>query len=226
MPRIAITEKSGTRDYVHVRSVSDLVALIQAGTMEFHPWGSCIDKLERPDRIVFDLDPGPDVPWSELLRVAQGLRTRLDVLGLASFVRTTGGKGLHLVVPLTRTADFDQVKAFAHAVARQYARDEPRRLTTNMSKDKRRGRIFIDYLRNGRGATAIASYSVRARRGAPVAVPLRWEEVGPALRSDHYNVGNLQRRLAALRADPWADFAATRRSLTRRMRREVGLEGD
>lgn len=225
VPRIAIAEKSGTRDYVYVRSVADLVALVQAGTMELHPWGSRIDRLEQPDRMVFDLDPGPDVPWSEVLRVARGLRARLDALGLASFVRTTGGKGLHLVVPLTRGADFDQVKAFAHAVSRQYERDEPRRLTTNMSKSKRHGRIFIDYLRNGRGATAIASYSVRARRGAPVAVPLRWEEFGPGLRSDRYTVRNLQRRLTALRADPWADFAAARRSLTGRMRRQVGLEG-
>lgn len=224
VPRVTIAEKTKTQDHLYVRSASDLVALVQAGAMEFHPWSSRVDKLERPDRMMFDLDPAPEILWSELLGVARGLRDRLEALGLASFVRTTGGKGLHLVVPLTRGADWDEVKTFARAVAQAYARDEPRRLTTNMSKSKRRGRIFIDYLRNSRGATAIASYSVRARQGAPVAVPLRWDELSPRVHSDHYTVNNLQRRLSALRDDPWADFGAARRSLTRRMRRQLGID--
>lgn len=223
VPRVAIAEKKGQRDYVYVRTGSDLVALIQAGALEFHPWTSRIDKLERPDCMVFDLDPGPNVAWGEVVRVARDLRRRLEGLGLASFVRTTGGKGLHLVVPLVRTSGWDTVKAFAQAVARQAANEDPARLTSNMAKNKRHGRIFIDTLRNSRGATAIASYSVRAREGAPVAVPVRWDELGPKLRPDRYTVANLPSRLSALAEDPWAGFAAARKPLTAAMRRTLGL---
>ncbi|MDN5782504.1 MAG: DNA ligase D, partial [Luteimonas sp.] len=140
IPRITITEKKGPRDYVYIRTIKDLVGLVQAGTLELHVWGSRIDDIERPDCLVFDLDPAPDVAWTETLRVARGFGDRLDELGLASFVRITGGKGLHLVVPLIRKVEWETAKAFAHALAQQYARTEPKRLTTNMSKDKRRGR--------------------------------------------------------------------------------------
>jgi bifunctional non-homologous end joining protein LigD len=217
VPRTAIREKAGTTTYIYVRSLPDLVALVQAGTLEMHPWGARVTDLERPDTMVFDLDPGDDVAWGVVLDTARALRQRLAGLGLEGFARTTGGKGLHVVVPLEPEADWEQVKAFARGVARAHARDDSRRLTVNMSKAKRRGRIFLDYLRNARGSTAIASYSTRARPGAPVAVPVRWDELGPSLTSDRYHVENLRRRLTALRADPWEGFEALRRPLTARM---------
>lgn len=223
VPRVDIPEKQGSAEYVYVESAADLVALVQAGALEIHPWGSRISDVERPDNLVFDLDPAPGVAWQEILRVAGTLRERLESLGLSSFVRTTGGKGLHLVVPLLPEADWKQAKAFAKAVAQQHARDDPRRLTATLSKAKREGRVFIDYLRNGRGATAVASYSARARQRAPVAVPVRWDELNAALRADRYTVGNLRRRLSALGGDPWAGFSDAARPIDARLRKAVGL---
>ncbi|WP_111413206.1 DNA ligase D [Billgrantia lactosivorans] len=223
VPRINVPEKKGSAEYVYVESAADLVGLVQAGALEIHPWGSRIDHLEQPDCLVFDLDPDEGIAWKEILRVAGTLRERLEALGLTPFLRTTGGKGLHLVVPLEPSVEWEQAKAFAKGVAEAHAKDDPKRLTTNMSKAKREGRIFIDYLRNGRGATAVASYTVRAREGAPVAVPLRWDELNPALRSDRYNVGNLRRRLSALGEDPWEDFAEAARPLEAELLKRVGV---
>ncbi len=206
VPRVAIREEDGMGEYVYVRSLADILALVQHDVLELHAWGCRVEDIEHPDLLVFDLDPAPDVAWAEVLRTARGLRERLQQLGLTAFPRTTGGKGLHLVVPLKPQADWHAVKEFAKAVAEQHARDEPRLLTTHMSLAKRRGKIFLDYLRNARGSTAIASYSPRARPRAPVAVPLRWDELSPALRSGHYTVETLPRRLAALKADPWEGF--------------------
>ena len=224
LPRISIEESKGFKDYVYVQSIADVVSLVQVGVLEFHPWGAQVDDIEKPDLMIFDLDPSPEVPWPQILRTANDLRERLEALGLSSFPRTTGGKGLHLVVPLRPSASWDEVKEFAHAVSEQHARANPKRLTTNMSRTKRRGRIFIDYLRNGRGATAIASYSLRAREGAPVAVPVRWDELSVAMRSDRYNIDNVRRRLGALQDDPWEGFIEARSSITAKMRRTVGLE--
>lgn len=224
VPRVTIQEKEGSSEYLYVRSAADLVALVQAGVLEFHPWGSRVDDLERPDYMVFDLDPGEGVAWSDMQKAATGMRDRLSTLGLTGFLRTTGGKGLHVVVPIKPGEGWAAVKAFAHAVCRQHAHDDPKRFTTDMSKARRKGRIFLDYLRNGRGATAIASYSTRARQGAPVAVPLRWDELNAALRSDRYNTANLRRRLGVLKSDPWEDFEDARRPLSRDMRRILGLE--
>ncbi|MFU8815378.1 MAG: DNA ligase D [Pseudomonadales bacterium] len=225
IPRVQIREKAGKTTYLHVQSVADLVSLVQAGTLELHVWGSRVDAVEQPDMVVFDLDPAPDLAWTETLRAARELRQRLTDLGLESLVRTTGGKGLHVVTPLMPERSWDEIKAFAHGVARAHAHDDPSRFTINMSKARRQGRIFLDYLRNGRGATAIASYSTRAREGAPVATPIRWDELSGALTSDRYAVGNVRRRLAALRADPWADFETSRRRLTRNMLQAVGAGG-
>ncbi|HET7833758.1 MAG TPA: DNA ligase D [Gallionella sp.] len=206
VPRIAIQEEEVQRDYVYIRSLPDILALVQHDVLEFHAWGCQVDDIEHPDLLVFDLDPAPEVAWGEVLRTARDLRDRLWQLGLTAFPRTTGGKGLHLVAPLRPRADWHAVKDFARAVVEQHARDEPGLLTTNMAMAKRHGRIYLDYLRNTRGSTAIASYSPRARPRAPVAVPLRWDELSPALRSDHYTVETLPRRLGALKADPWEGF--------------------
>lgn len=223
VPRTPFKESRGVKEYAYVDDISHLVSLVQSGVLEFHPFGSQIDDIEHPDMMVFDLDPSPGVPWSEMLHTARELHERLDSLGLHGFLRTTGGKGLHIVVPLEPKADWEQVKNFSQAVSELHAKDDPKRLTTNMSKSKRKGKIFIDYLRNARGATAIASYSARAREGAPVAVPLRWDELGAGLSPDRYNVGNLRRRLGALKADPWEDFFDARVALDARLLKSVGV---
>ncbi len=225
VPRIAIPEGRSVRSYVYIRNLSDILALVQHGVLEFHTWGCRVDDIEHPDLLVFDLDPAPEVAWTAVLHTAQELRERLQGFGLTAFPRTTGGKGLHLVVPLRPKADWDSVKAFAKRVAEQHARDEPGLLTLNMAKSKRHGRIFLDYLRNGRGSTAIACYSARARQGAPVAVPLRWDELTPAVRSDHYTVDTLRRRLGALKSDPWEGFFEVAVPLNMNLLRAVGVEG-
>jgi bifunctional non-homologous end joining protein LigD len=177
---------------------------VQSGVLEIHPWGATIDDLERPDRITFDFDPGDGMPWSSVLDGARELRERLARLGLECFPKTTGGKGLHVVVPLTRSAGWDEVRTFAHELSAAMEADSPDRYLTKATKDDRRGKIFIDYLRNARGATAVAAYSTRARPGAPVSTPLAWEELSPAVKSDHFTVSNLTARLDALKHDPWA----------------------
>lgn len=217
LPRIPIQEKTEKRDYVYVETISHVVRLVQAGTLEIHPWGCHVEDIEHPDLLIFDLDPGPDVEWSFVVQTTRDLRDRLADLGLTGFLRTTGGKGLHVVIPLEPRAGWDEIKAFAKAVAERHAGDDPKRLTSNMSKAKRQGRVFIDYLRNGRGATAIASYSTRARPRATVAVPLRWDEIDDDLRSDHYDVHSVPKRLRALDGDPWAGFDAVRTPLPERL---------
>lgn len=225
IPRVEIREKDGPATYVYVKTLSDLIGLVQVGTLELHVWGSRVNDLERPDLVVFDLDPASDVSWTEVVRTAVSLKERLSDLELESFVRTTGGKGLHVVVPIEPKREWDDVKAFARALAQAHVRDDPRRLTINMSKSKRRGRIFIDYLRNGRGATAIASYSTRAREGAPIAVPVRWDELGASLTSDRYDLQSVRRRLRSLGTDPWGGFDEARRPLTKKLLDDLGVEG-
>ncbi len=224
VPRIAIKEEDGTGEYVYVRSLADILSLVQHDVLELHAWGCQVEDIEHPDLIVFDLDPAPDVAWAEVLRTARELRERLQGLGLTSFPRTTGGKGLHLVVPLKPKADWHTVKEFSKAVAELHAKGDPRLLTTNPSMAKRRGRIFLDYLRNTRGSTAIASYSPRARPRAPVAVPLRWDELSTAVHSDHYTVETLTRRLGALKADPWEGFFEAAVALNADRLKAVGVD--
>ena len=195
------------------------MSLAQIGALEVHAWGSRADKLEQPDRLVFDLDPDPSVVWADVVAAARQIRQFLQDLGLESFVKTTGGKGLHLVVPVERRHDWDAAKAFCKQVADAIATGDPERYTANMSKRARVGKIYIDYLRNGRGATAIVPYSPRARAGAPVSTPLTWEELSDEIRSDRFNVTNLAERLASLKRDPWAGIAKVRQSLTRPLAR-------
>ena len=203
VPRVTIDGKQG----LYIDKLSDLIQIIQVGALELHTWGSKVENIECPDTLVFDLDPAPDVSLTETYSLALQLRDRLLSLGLQSFPRTTGGKGLHLVVPIEPKYSWATIKQFCRGVAVAFARDNPRKATAQLAKSKRKGRVFIDYLRNGRGATAISCFSTRARSGAPVAAPLRWDEVKPALRPDQYHVENIKRRLSSLKADPWADYA-------------------
>lgn len=214
LPRTPIEESEGVEDYVYLESVPHIVALVQAGVLEIHAWGSTVEDLERPDLLVFDLDPADDVPFDRTKQVARRTRDVLGELGLTGFLKTTGGKGLHVVAPLTPDAGWDEAKAFARGVAEALAASDPERLTTEVSRAARRGKVFIDYLRNSRGATAVVPYSTRARAGAPVAVPLRWDELSKLGSAAAYDMRSVRRRLASLKEDPWAGFDAARRPLS------------
>jgi bifunctional non-homologous end joining protein LigD len=179
-----------------IDDLTGLLELVQASVLEIHPWGSQADRPELPDRATIDLDPGDDVPWDQVIEAALEVRSRLSDLGLQSFVKTTGGKGLHVVFPLTPKADWDTVKAFTQSLAEQMAADRRDRYTANMAKRERQGRIYVDYLRNGMGATAVAAYSTRARPGA--AVSTRWPGMAARHRANHFTVENLPKRLAVL----------------------------
>lgn len=216
---VRISDEDGLAEYPYVRDERGLVALIQMGTLELHTRGCRVDRVESPDQVIFDLDPDEDVPWHRVTTAAQTLRVLLDGLGLASFLRTTGGKGLHVVLPLRRRHSWEEVENFSRAVAELFTEAVPGEYTISPSRRIRRGKIFVDYLRNVRGATAIANYSTRARPGAPVAVPLAWEELEREPRADYYNVRNVMRRLRSLPHDPWQDYPRTRQSITQRMRR-------
>lgn len=198
-----------------IENLRGLMGLVQAGVLEIHPWGSRIDDIEKPDRLIMDLDPGPGVGWPAVIDAALEMRTRLKGLKLKSFVKTSGGKGLHVVVPLTPDADWETAKAFSKSIAEAMAADAPDRYVAVMTKKRRNGRIFIDYLRNGRGATAVAAYSTRAKPNAPVSTPLDWDELSPAIASDHYTIGNLRQRLDHLKHDPWAELMKIKQKLPR-----------
>ncbi len=211
--RVSIKEKTKTGEYLVVDDLPGLIGLVQIGILEIHTWNSTVSDPERPDRIVIDLDPGDGVPWPRVVEGARLVRARLEAHGLRSFVKTTGGKGLHVVAPLTPRAGWDDCAAFARRIAEELAREEPRHYLARMARAERAGRIFVDYLRNVRGATSVAAYSTRARPGAPVSVPLDWDELSPRLRSDHFTVANLPKRLAGLRADPWKGYDSIRQTL-------------
>jgi bifunctional non-homologous end joining protein LigD len=189
-----------------IDDLEGLIGLVQAGVLEIHPWGSTVKNLERPDRLIFDLDPGEGVGWEAVLAAAAEARQRLADLGLASFVKASGGKGLHVMVPIEPELDWDRVKAFTKTITDAMAADSPGRYVATMSKQLRRGKIYVDYLRNGRGATAVAAYSTRARAGAPVSTPLEWGELSKAIGPDHFTIDNLRQRLAFLERDPWKGF--------------------
>jgi bifunctional non-homologous end joining protein LigD len=187
-------------------SVEGLLSLVQAGVVEIHPWGSRADDFDRPDRLIFDLDPGEGAPWDAVIAAAGEVRERLNARGLRSFVKTTGGKGLHVVVPIEPEADWEQAKAFTASIAEAMAADQPGRYVATVAKRARRGRIYIDYLRNDRGSTAVAAYSTRSLPQASVSTPLAWDELSSGLRSDHFTASNLRNRLAFLGRDPWEGF--------------------
>ena len=199
-------------EVIAIQDLAGLVALVQAGVLEVHVWGSTIDNIDEPDRVVFDLDPGPGVAWPEVIAAAREVRERLAAAGLESFVKTTGGKGLHVVAP-ARGAGWDEVKEFAHRIALEMSADSPTKYLSKMTKSARQGRIFIDYLRNGRGATAVAAYSTRARAGAPVSTPIDWKELKPSLTANHFTVLNLRQRLKRMRKDPWAEIGKIKQKL-------------
>lgn len=216
--QVPIIENSGARRaYLCPMDAVSIIELVQFGVIEFHPWGGLAKTPDKADRIVFDLDPAQDVPWQRVVAGARLTRRLLQQLGLASFVRTTGGKGLHVVVPLQPTP-WDDVEAFASAFAMSLAASRPEEFVAVSTEAKRTGLIFFDYLRNGRGATSVASYSLRAREGAPVAMPLRWEDLGKLDSGAAFDIHSAMARLKRLRSDPWAAFTTTRQSLAKAAR--------
>jgi bifunctional non-homologous end joining protein LigD len=221
--RVRITEKSSTDTYLVIENAAGLTAMVQLSILEIHPWGSTVDKLETPDRITFDFDPDVGLPWQRVTEAAIELREALIGIGLQSFAKTTGGKGLHVVVPVTPKLEWEAIKEFSRWVAERFVAAYPDRFTSNMAKRARTGRIFIDYLRNGRGATAVGAYSARARAGAPVSTPLSWNEVEEGVKPDQFTVLTVPARLAKLKSDPWAELPTLRQSIGARIRREVGL---
>ncbi|HXZ67527.1 MAG TPA: DNA ligase D, partial [Alphaproteobacteria bacterium] len=201
--KIAIKEKSALEDFLYIDNVAGLVAAAQVRAIELHIWGSHIDTLEEPDRIVFDFDPDPEVEWSAVQEAAKEMRERLDAIGLQSFLMATGGKGLHVIAPLKPRHSWPEIKMFTHALAGVMAQESPKKYTTILSKANRRGRIFIDYLRNERSATAVAPYSPRAHKGAPIATPLAWAAL-PKLESAQ--PVTIKTASAKLKNDPWPDY--------------------
>jgi bifunctional non-homologous end joining protein LigD len=221
--RLPIEESDGEQvDYMEIRDMAGLVALAQLGTLEIHTWGARSDRPEQPDLMVFDLDPDERLPWDRVALAAFAMRKQLHELGFTSHVKTTGGKGLHVVASIRRGPEWDEVKAFTKAVVEQMEREDPSLYTTNMGKAHRRGKIFLDYLRNGRNATFIAPYSPRAREGAPVAVPITWEELARGVDPASFTVTTVPRRLAQLERDPWEGIASPSRGITATAWRAVG----
>ncbi|HVI04310.1 MAG TPA: DNA ligase D [Enhygromyxa sp.] len=212
--RVPVRESDGSEElYASVSDALGLVALVQMSTIEIHLWGSRLDHVDCPDRLVFDLDPDEGLDFARVVAAALEIRERLEQLGLRSFVKTTGGKGLHVVVPIEPELDFDRVKQFCRTFAQRMASDAPDRYTAVMSKAERRGKIFIDYLRNGRGATSIAPYSPRAKPDATVSTPLRWDELSASLQPERYTLVTVPERLAKLDHDPWAEIFTLRQSI-------------
>lgn len=220
--RVKVQESAGTTLYMMANSASALVALLQMGALELHPFGSSAPKLTCPDVIVFDFDPADDISWETLVEGVHILKTLLEELGFQTFIKTTGGKGLHVVVPIKPALGWVDIKNFTKAVAELMVKSFPDRFVATVTKAKRHGKIFVDYLRNGEGATAVGPYSLRARANAPVATPIGWDELEKDIRRDYFNVRNVLERLATLKKDPWADFFEVKQSVTKALMKKVG----
>jgi len=212
--RLPIRFKEGPTVGLYVEDLPGLLALIQFGVLEIHAWQSSVDQIERPDRIVFDLDPGPNVAWSRVVDAAFLLRDSLKELALTSFVKTTGGKGLHIVVPIEPQRPWSEIKDFTKSMAQALVFADPSKYTLSMSKAARPGKIYVDYLRNERGATAVVAYSPRARAGAPISLPLDWRELRKTHSGNAATVGNALPRLKKRARDPWADLLRVRQSIS------------
>ncbi len=200
---MAIEHRGQVVHYALARDATDLIRFAQAGVLEVHAWGAVAGAIETPDRLIIDLDPGPGVAWDTLVRIALRTRDVVEGFGLVPFVKTSGGKGLHVVAPLQPSLDWRSVKRLGRAVAERVARDDPH-CTLSPRTSRRAGVVFIDYLRSARGATTVAPYSPRARAGAPLSVPVRWEDVVEGLRSDAFRVQDEGALVA--RDDPWRGF--------------------
>jgi len=207
-----------------VNSIPALISLVQNGTVELHTWGVTLPDARHPDRITLDLDPDPELPWEKLRAATVLTQTLLGGLKLKSFLKTTGGKGLHVVIPILPRLGWDEVRTFSRLVAEMLANARSDVFTSKMAKQKRTGKVFVDYLRNAEAASAVAAYSPRARPGATVSTPLAWDELDKTDLRTKFTVRSVPRRLAQLGHDPWRDYFATRQSITAAMRRALGAQ--
>jgi len=219
--RVRVREKTKMGEYLIADDIAGVVSLAQMGVLEIHTWNSTFDDVERPDRMVFDLDPGDEVVWPAVIRAARMIRDALAALNLASWVKTTGGRGLHIVVPLVPHADWAQCLQFSRALSERFERARPDLYTTVFAKAGRKQKILIDYLRNNRTNTSITAYSTRARKGAPVSMPLTWEELRPSLTPDRITILTALKRLRRGKGDPWGDYWTSRQKLTAQLIRAV-----
>jgi bifunctional non-homologous end joining protein LigD len=204
----------GSKAYMHLDTLEAMLRAVQNGAVEFHTWGATYPDVKHPDRITMDLDPGPGVDWPTLVKATRLTRTLLEKLGLKCFLKTTGGKGLHVVAPIERKLGWDEVKEFTGLLAAFLVKADPGLFVANMSKAKRGGKVFVDYLRNGETASAVSAYSARARKEAGVSMPVEWDELGRADLRGKFTVKTVPKRLASMAVDPWAEYASTRQSIT------------
>jgi bifunctional non-homologous end joining protein LigD len=203
---------------LEVRDADGLLAAAQMNVIEFHTWNSTVKKIDQPDRLIFDLDPGEGVPWERVREAAMLTRTLLEELGLAAWLKTSGGKGLHVVVPITPRLDYDTAKAFSEAAVAHLARTIPSRFVAKSGPANRVGKVFVDYLRNGHGATTAAAFSARARPGLGVSMPIAWDEL-PGLKSAaQWNIATAREHLSFQQADPWAAYFGTKQTLASAMK--------
>lgn len=213
--RAQVPEGDRTATGLCVDSAEGLVALAQIGCLEIHPWNARVGELGTPDRMIFDLDPSPGVPWSRTVEAAEDVRAALVSRGLRSFAKLTGGRGIHVVVPLSPEHGGEEVLSFSRGIAAELVRRRPSRYTARAAKTARKGKILIDVLRNARGATAVGAYSPRARAGAPVSLPVAWDELGPDLRSDAFPIPRALERIERMKEDPWTGFHRLSQTLPR-----------
>ena len=219
--RVRIQEKTKVGEYMVADSLPAVVAIAQMSVLEIHTWNSSAADVERPNRIVIDLDPGDDVTWPQVVGAARLVGKVLAAIDLDSFVKTTGGRGLHVVIPLVPGADWSACLEFARGISEAIERSDPNTFTTKFAKAGRESKILLDYLRNNRTNTSIAAYSTRARAGAPVSAPIRWSELKPSLDPQTFTIETVPRRLERLRADPWEDYWSARQRITDAMIKAV-----
>ncbi len=220
---VEVQVKDKARNYLMIQDVKGLISLVQWGVIELHPWQCSVKYLTKPDRMVFDLDPDPSAAWKQLVEGANEVKQRLEQFGLKTFLKTTGGKGLHIVIPLTPVYSFDTIKSFAKAIADSMVSDNPSRYVAKLSKVARKGRIFVDYLRNDITSTAVAAYSARARPGATVSTPLKWTELNASLKLNSFTVESMPERLAKQK-DSWADFFKIRQKIDSKYLKALRVE--
>ena len=224
MPHMRVLDKALDPEHARLIQADSTAAVVEAaqmGTIEFHTWNARSDRIDKPDRVVFDLDPDPELPWSSMVEATRMTLDLLDDLGLRAFLKTSGGRGVHVGVPIDRRHGWECANEFARGVTLRLAKEAPERIAAKMGPKNRVGKIFVDYLRNQRGASTVVAFSARARPGLPVSVPIARDELEALSGADQWNILNLQERLDAQIDDPWADYASTRQSLSSKLLQRV-----
>jgi bifunctional non-homologous end joining protein LigD len=214
-----VTHGKSKEMHVTAHDLAGIISMAQMSVLEIHTWNCRNENVERPDQLIFDLDPGPGVTWKQMIEGARMLNRALQTLRLPTFLKTSGGKGLHITIPIEPNLDWDSAKSFSETIAKSLV-EKSDLFVANMRKDLRDGKIYVDYNRNGRSATAVAPYSTRARPGAAVSMPISWEELGKLKSADHFTVETARRYLNKRKTDPWRDFERSRVDLHKLLARK------